>query len=701
MENFRRKFIEEASESINNLEEALLELEVSPDNNKLIQKVFRVMHSLKGSGAMFGFEKISEFTHHLESLYDLVRNNKLALSKELFNITLLSVDHIKLLLNNEPLNSELMVVHDNINKKIIDFFAQVQVNELNETDVELVLNSIDENVEKFIPEQVSGSVASFYIKFEPFSGIFENGTNPLFLLDELAASGTVFTIVNTSQVPDIQSISPITCYTAWELVLVTDKTEDFIRDIFIFVESDSNLIINNFYEGDIFQKENVAAKLEYFRNHTKKININDLLKNNEPVVEKINIIKKNDFVEIKNETNNQKENIISTIRVSSDKLDHLMNLVSELVTTQARLSLYAEKNRENELIAIVEDVQKLSRQLRDNAFDICLIPVESMLTRFRRLVRDLSNELGKEVDFITEGTDTELDKTIIEGLMDPLLHIIRNSIDHGIENEQDRLKLSKPKIGKILFKAFYSGASVVIEISDDGRGIDIDGVRSKAIENKLITHDSVLSDKELLNLVFIAGFSTAKTVTGLSGRGVGMDVVRRKIDEIRGNVEINSKKNIGTTITIKLPLTLSIIDGLLINISETKYIIPLSVVEKIYEVLHYRVEKAFNNIIVLDGTQFPFLNLRKEFLIKDAPPSQEQMVMVKYEDKLMGILVDSVIGEYQAVLKPLGRHFKEQEIISGATILGDGTVALVMDTNKIIYTFSNSTDNEKNMVISK
>jgi len=701
MENFRRKFIEEASESINNLEEALLELEVSPDNNKLIQKVFRVMHSLKGSGAMFGFEKISEFTHHLESLYDLVRNNKLALSKELFNITLLSVDHIKLLLNNEPLNSELMVVHDNINKKIIDFFAQVQTNELNETDVELVLNSIDENVEKFIPEQVSGAVASFYIKFEPFSGIFENGTNPLFLLDELAASGTVFTIVNTSQVPDIQSISPITCYTAWELVLVTDKTEDFIRDIFIFVESDSNLIINNFYEGDIFQKENVAAKLEYFRNHTKKININDLLKNNEPVVEKINIIKKNDFVEIKNETNNQKENIISTIRVSSDKLDHLMNLVSELVTTQARLSLYAEKNRENELIAIVEDVQKLSRQLRDNAFDICLIPVESMLTRFRRLVRDLSNELGKEVDFITEGTDTELDKTIIEGLMDPLLHIIRNSIDHGIENEQDRLKLSKPKIGKILFKAFYSGASVVIEISDDGRGIDIDGVRSKAIENKLITHDSVLSDKELLNLVFIAGFSTAKTVTGLSGRGVGMDVVRRKIDEIRGNVEINSKKNIGTTITIKLPLTLSIIDGLLINISETKYIIPLSVVEKIYEVLHYRVEKAFNNIIVLDGTQFPFLNLRKEFLIKDAPPSQEQMVMVKYEDKLMGILVDSVIGEYQAVLKPLGRHFKEQEIISGATILGDGTVALVMDTNKIIYTFSNSTDNEKNMVISK
>ena len=701
MENFRRKFIEEASESINNLEEALLELEVSPDNNKLIQKVFRVMHSLKGSGAMFGFEKISEFTHHLESLYDLVRNNKLALSKELFNITLLSVDHIKLLLNNEPLNSELMVVHDNINQKIIDFFAQVQTNELNETDVELVLNSIDENVEKFIPEQVSGSVASFYIKFEPFSGIFENGTNPLFLLDELAASGTVFTIVNTSQVPDIQSISPITCYTAWELILVTDKTEDFIRDIFIFVESDSNLIINNFYEGDIFQKENVAAKLEYFRNHTKKININDLLKNNEPVVEKINIIKKNDFIEVKNETNNQKENIISTIRVSSDKLDHLMNLVSELVTTQARLSLYAEKNRENELIAIVEDVQKLSRQLRDNAFDICLIPVESMLTRFRRLVRDLSNELGKEVDFITEGTDTELDKTIIEGLMDPLLHIIRNSIDHGIENEQDRLKLSKPKIGKILFKAFYSGASVVIEISDDGRGIDIDGVRSKAIENKLITHDSVLSDKELLNLVFIAGFSTAKTVTGLSGRGVGMDVVRRKIDEIRGNVEINSKKNIGTTITIKLPLTLSIIDGLLINISETKYIIPLSVVEKIYEVLHYRVEKAFNNIIVLDGTQFPFLNLRKEFLIKDAPPSQEQMVMVKYEDKLMGILVDSVIGEYQAVLKPLGRHFKEQEIISGATILGDGTVALVMDTNKIIYTFSNSTDNEKNMVISK
>lgn len=365
-----------------------------------------------------------------------------------------------------------------------------------------------------------------------------------------------------------------------------------------------------------------------------------------------------------------------------------MNLVSELVTTQARLSLFAEQNGIAGLLPIAENVQKLSRQLRDTAFSIVLIPIENMLTRFQRLVRDLSNELGKDVIFVTEGAETELDKTIIESLADPLMHILRNSLDHGIEDSEIRVKRGKPKQGKITLKAFYSGANVMIQISDDGAGIDSAVIAEKAIAKGIITPDRKLTRREVLDLVFLPGFSTAKQVTDVSGRGVGMDVVKRKIADIRGEVEIDSETGFGTTITIKLPLTLSIIDGLLVKVDDTHFIIPLSVVDKIFAVEHSKVLSTFNNVVVLDGKQVPFFYFRKEFGLAESTLHWEQVIVVNFEEKSVGLIVDSVVGEYQAVLKPLGKHYKNQDIISGATILGDGTVALVMDTNKIIKTFA-------------
>jgi two-component system chemotaxis sensor kinase CheA len=271
------------------------------------------------------------------------------------------------------------------------------------------------------------------------------------------------------------------------------------------------------------------------------------------------------------------------------------------------------------------------------------------------------------------------------------MHILRNSLDHGIELPSIRAGLGKPEQGKIVLKAFYSGANVIIQIFDDGAGIDPNFIRIKAIQKGLINPDAVLTKKEILDLIFIPGFSTAATVTDVSGRGVGMDVVKRKIADIRGEVEVESEINVGTTLTIKLPLTLSIIDGLLVKIEETFFVIPLTVIDKIYAVEHTKLMKAFNNTIVLDGEQIPFFYLRTEFELDEFQEKYEQIIVVRYEDKKVGFALDTVVGEYQAVLKPLGKHYKKQEIISGATILGDGTIALVMDTNKAIKNFTFNT----------
>jgi two-component system chemotaxis sensor kinase CheA len=370
--------------------------------------------------------------------------------------------------------------------------------------------------------------------------------------------------------------------------------------------------------------------------------------------------------------------------VASEKVDELMNLVIELVTTQARLSLLAEKSHQPELLAVAENIEKITRRLRDSTFSISLVPLETLMTRFQRLVRDLSTELGKEIRFITEGADTELDKTMIESLGDPLMHIIRNSIDHGIEEAFVRVNLGKPRQGKILLKAYYSGNHVVIEVHDDGRGLDKEKIREKAIARGLITPEAVLSEKELFDLIFLPGFSTASQLTEVSGRGVGMDVVRRRITDMRGEVSLASQAQAGTTLTIRLPLTVSIIDGLLVGIQDTKYVIPLSVVDKCYEVKHERLTGRFNNLLVLDGEQVPFHYLRDEFAVGGTAPHVEQVVVVHYEGKRVGLTVDAIIDEYQAVLKPLGKYYKHLDMISGATILGDGTVALVLDPGLLI-----------------
>ncbi len=684
LDNFKKKFIEEAVDLIDELEKAVLELEDNSNDLDIVQRIFRIMHTLKGNSSMFGFEQIDRFTHHMETIYDQVRSGEREVTQDTLDATLRSVDHLKNLLdeagNESPQlmqeQETLMTQMDAIIEGRTPVKAETKKTQPTDSRTEAPANSQPSDTEK-------KNFETFFIRYAPVTDIFNNGTNPLYQVDELQALGVAKIKVHFEKVPSLAEIEPSFCYTSWEIVLATDKGKNAIDDVFIFVESDSDLDIQRLDEGNLLENPTFVAALD-----------NLWAKQATPDLEEIRKILPTHEVQQQQDVSTpvrqvaSKNVAISSIRVASEKLDELMNLVSELVTTQARLTLFAEENDLPGLTVISENVQKLSRQLRDIAFSIVLIPIENLITRFHRLVRDLSQGLHKDVRFITEGSDTELDKTIIEGLADPLMHILRNSLDHGIEDAATRKRAGKPAQGTVRLKAFYSGTNVMIQVSDDGAGIDPASVHQKAVEKGIIPVDRKLSKRDTLDLVFMPGFSTAKKVTDVSGRGVGMDVVKRKISELRGEVELDSERGVGTTITIKLPLTLSIIDGLLVKVDETSYVIPLSAVDKIYAVEHEKVINQFNDVVVLDGKQIPFFNLRKEFALPETTLAMEQVIVVHFEERKVGFVVDTVVGEYQAVLKPLGRHYKNQDMISGATILGDGTVALVMDTNRIIKHFT-------------
>jgi two-component system, chemotaxis family, sensor kinase CheA len=687
MEQFKNKFLDEANDLINSLEGVLLLLERNPDDKKIIEEVFRVMHSLKGGSAMFGFDKIDAFTHELETIYDMIRNDNLVVTREILDITLASVDHLKILLDN---HDELSSTDENNHKVLLARIHKIAAPNNGNHEPTDNKPSGHEDHEAAPPTAVFENVPTVLVSVYPGKEIFRNGTNPLLLIDELHTLGHCRAYLKKTLLPAFEELDPEKSYVAWEVFLATDRSAEDIRDVFIFVEDVCEVNITKIADENLLAKTLFTNGLDAFINEKPEFDIIEL-KN---FIESISITEQaNDDALIlkENDTAQIKKTSISNIRVSSDKLDDLMNLVSELVTTQASLSLFAENRNIPELTAIAENIEKISRQLRDNTFEICLIPIETIMIRFKRLVRDLSIELGKEIQFIAEGTETELDKSIIEGLTDPLMHIFRNAIDHGIESVEERLKKGKPRQGKIVLKAYYSGTNVYIQIKDDGRGIDVEKIRQKAISRKFISADANLSYKELLNLVFLPGFSTAVKVTEVSGRGVGLDVVVKKISDIRGDVEIESQLGVGTTFTIKLPLTLSIIDGLLVKIDNTKFVIPLSFVDKCFEISNKELEAVFNNKLVLDGHMVPLVNLRKEFEILDNTPPLHQVIQVNHEEVKVGLTVDMVLGEYQAVLKPLGRVFKDLEIVSGATILGDGTIALVLDPSRIINTFDRET----------
>lgn len=676
IDKFRAKFVEESQDNIHDLEEALFLLENDMDNRELIERIFRAMHSLKGGGSMFGFDDLSEFTHHLETIFDYVRSNKLKVSTELISLTFLAVDQINFLLRKGSLTEEKE------KKEQQDFILKLK----QFLDPSKVLG-VDQNAETGTDSSQPLEVLSptdvekktYLITFIPQIDLLQNGTNPLFLMDDLHSLGDAICIAYTHKIPSLDLFDPTGNYCVWQIVLSTSESLNEIKDVFIFVEDECELFIDQIAERSIIKQSEFLSIVEKARNTNILIKKEDFAKGDWNKVEEVkSTAAKKSAAAL--------EHKISSIRVSSEKIDELVTFVSELVTIQAQLSLYAESSNNPTMIALAENIEKLSRQLRENAFDISLIPLQSELMRFQRLIRDLSKEQGKEIDFAIEGGDIELDKNIIENLTDPLLHILRNSIDHGIEFPEDRIRAGKAPKGTIFFKAYYAGANVIIEISDDGKGIDSNVILQKAISRGIVEEGVQLDEKEILSMVFMSGFTTRDEVTGVSGRGVGMDVVRRKIAEIRGEVGIESEVGRGTIITITLPLTLSIIDGLLVKVDKNQYVIPISAIEKIYALNRSQFKNTFNNVVELEGEQLPYINLRKSFGVETLESDSEvvQLVVIKSENRMTGLIVDSVIGEYQTVVKPLGKYLRKQEVLSGASIMGDGSLSMVIDTSRLL-----------------
>ncbi|WP_430812501.1 MULTISPECIES: chemotaxis protein CheA [unclassified Carboxylicivirga] len=667
IDKFKAKFVEESNDNVHDLEEALLLLEKDTENNEIIERIFRAMHTLKGGGAMFGFNQLSEFTHHLETVFDLVRNNKLSISDDIISMTFESIDHIKHMLevgdvdDQEELDEQLAFIQRVQSYTNSDSPSAVAPQKSSETS----------------GAKGDGS-KTYLVGIKPNQDLLRNGTNPFYLLDDLHAMGDAKVIAYYEKVPQMEVFNPINNYCHWQVVLNTKESVNDIKDVFIFVEDECEITIEELGAGNLLASDDMVELITEAATHQQQLNKDVLV--NVAATAKGGAAKK----ESKKKAQ-LKEHKISSMRVSSTKIDELVNLVSELVTIQAQLNLFAENDGNPAVLALAENIQKLSRQLRDNAFSISLIPLQSELMRFQRLVRDLSKDLGKDIDFVIEGGDIELDKNIIEHLTDPLLHIIRNAVDHGIGLPAERIKNGKSPKGTILFKAYYSGASVIVKVMDDGKGIDPEFIRKKAIAKGLIDAKTELSRKEIFDLVFLSGFSTKEQVTDVSGRGVGMDVVRKKIGEIRGEVSLDSEMGKGTTLTLELPMTLSIIDGLLVKVTGNQYVIPIANIEKIFAMDSVSFGKTFNHVVNIDDEQFSFIDMREAFETEVVNKGTEQLILVKYEDTKVGLLVDQVIGEYQTVVKPMGRFLKKQENISGASIMGDGTIAMVIDTNRLIH----------------
>ena len=685
---FSEVFKQEAEELLSDIEDCILDIENNPEDRDAINKLFRAMHTIKGSGAMFGFENISSFTHHVETCLDEVREGKVSISKNLIDLILASRDQIKTMLDGEEYDQST-------NDGIIAALHKL---------MDSPISSEPGNSGTGKADNVQG-LKRFNIQFEASHDIFHTGMDPVMLLDELKEMGKCSIKIDTVRIPDLGELDPEGCYLSWDITLETENSYSDVEGVFIFVEGDSNITItelkNDISDSDFSDPEQPAPKIgdllveqEVINNETLGRALDQQKITHERVGEilvKQGEVSKDTLEdtlqkqqELKDKNNNAKQ---ESIRVSSDKLDRLINLVGELVITQAQLTQISTINEIAELTKPVEEVERLTGELRDSVLNIRMMPIGTQFNRFRRLVRDLSKELNKEIDLITHGAETEMDKTVIERLADPLVHLIRNSLDHGIESPDIREAAGKKRKGNIVLSAEHRGASVIITIHDDGKGLDPQRILEKAISKGLVTADAELSEKEIFNLILAPGFSTAAQVTNISGRGVGMDVVKREIENLRGKVDIYSTLGKGTTITLSLPLTLAIIDGLLIEINSDNYVIPVSMVEECLE-MGQMIEALSKdrNLIQVRGELVPYIRLRELFNIQGQHTEIEEAVIVNVNDMRLGIVVDHIIGDYQTVIKSLGKMYKDVTEISGATIMGNGNVALILDIPGIMQT---------------
>jgi len=688
MAQFRTAFFEEATELADSMEATLLSLDLQAVEVEDLHTLFRAAHSIKGNAGTFGFPAIASFTHTLESTLEPVRQGQRAMTSDLRELILQGVDlirsHLHHARNDEPLPEREQ-----------------------QSQALLVARLKEDKDTPTVPVPVpaaakapagSGSSSAhragtgFSIRFEAPQDAFRRGVNLERLFRDLAKLGTLRSWPDASRLPALERLDPEDCHLAWDIRLETTHPLQDVEEVFEFVAEGENLRIQPLPAegsvpplGDYLQVDANVSPADIREALAKQKPLGEILVD----MGKVKPEAVGKALEQQAKKRTQAE--ASTVRVATEKIDRLVNLVGELVITQAMLAQASQQTNtmvaEEQMSAALLQLDRQTRELQERVMGIRMVPVDMVFSRFPRMVHELGRQLGKDVELTMEGQATELDKTFIEMLVDPLTHLVRNSVDHGMEDKETRLAAGKPSMGTIALRASSRGGHIYIEIKDDGRGLNRDKILQKALERGLLQPGATPSDDELHLLIFEPGFSTVEQVSDLSGRGVGMDVVRQNVRALGGRIEVESQVGRGTTIRLVLPLTLAILDGLTVRVADETYVFPLASVLESFQCKDEDVQtvKGDREVISLRGEFIPVVRLQRLLALGTAQAnSRALLVLVEAEGRRAAMAVDELLGQQQVVIKSLETHYKRVEGISGATILGDGRVALILDVSGLM-----------------
>lgn len=630
-------FISEAQEQIASIEQLLLQLENDPADRELLDALFRCAHTVKGSAGIFGLDAVVAFTHHVETLLDRLREGQLALTPAISTLLLRCNDQIRRLVDaasgagDDPQAAAERAA-------LVTELAALAAGPQAAAASNPVL----------VDPAPQASMNRWRVQVRFGGDTFRNGMDPLAILNYLRELGEVESITcDPAAVPPLEALDAESCHGAWTLVVQTPRGQQAVEEAFCFVRDDVQLAIT---------RAEPPARAEAAAPSTAPGTTAPKAREGGADGPRY-------------------------IRVQADRLDAVINLLGELVIASAGATLMARQARQGVLVEANEQIGRLVEDVRNGTLQLRMVPIGETFSRFRRVVRDTAAELGKDVQLEIAGGDTELDKSVVERIADPLMHLVRNALDHGLETSADRLAAGKPAQGRLTLAARHESGSIVIRIDDDGRGIQRQRVLERAWDRGLVERGLVPSDEQILQLIFAPGFSTAEKVTNLSGRGVGMDVVRSNIEALRGTVSIDSTEGRGSAIEIRLPLTLAIIDGFLVGVGASKFIFPLDTVVEVIEnrAVHTALDARGRGVVELRGQALPVVGLRALYALEGPVPARCSVVVIQAGAQRCGVIVDNLLGQHQTVIKPLGRMFRSLRGISGSTILGNGEVALIVD----------------------
>jgi two-component system chemotaxis sensor kinase CheA len=696
-------FYVEAHEHLESMENKLLTMDDGECDDEMLNDIFRSAHTIKGSAGIFGLDHIVNFTHVVENVLDRARDKKVTIDSHLIDILFKCRDHmqtlVKLSLDEFNTEVECQKIGDNLLTKLAPWSDEAP------TNTEMSSSNSDEETSSKTKDNSNNNTSSQYwhISLRLDQDCLKNGMDPLSFIRFLSSIGEIHHIETLDHnIPIQDAFDPENLYLAFEIALISDADEETIHNTFMFVEEDSQItVLPPHTHFEVIQQliTTLPEDDDYLRTIFLKCGtlIEPLLVDDPIVQETPASAAELPPIAIEEKSSSKDQVPTSSnkqIRVDSDRLDHLINLIGELVINQQRIDILANKTKSTQLIEAVDDFEDFTEQIRDAALSLRMVPIGGTFQRFKRLVRDTAQQLNKNVELAIEGAETELDRLMVEKLTDPLTHIVRNALDHGLESIEQRVAAGKSEQGHLKLAAYHDAGHIVIAISDDGNGINKERVREKALSKGIIHKDNHLTDNELLHLIFHPGFSTAETVTNLSGRGVGMDVVKRNVEALQGNIEISSKTGTGSTFEIRLPLTLAIIDGFHVESQGTHFIIPQATIIECID-LDNHIDIDGRHCINLRGEMIPYLNMKEVFhlgsshdLLLEPPPLTEdtktELVIVKFGGELAGIAVDKLNGEIQTVVKPLGPIFKPLRGIGGSSLLGGGEIAFILDIPQLI-----------------